>query len=419
MADNEWVNIFAAGAPAPGSLRDALLRSTELVIPAAATVATTSLAGCRALKVAGVSYFYDSTDTTSAHDGVSVLVSADGRRYKIGQPQFVPNRVESYTDTPAGSPALGEAYLVGAAPSGAWSAHADEIAIYTANGWAFIDPDNIAGSILYVADEDASYQFADSGWRKGLGASAVGDEAIRPEHLSEAISRSFAVENQTTNAPPGSPTANSVYVIGPSPTGDWAGNQGRIAVRNGTAWDIFTPAEGWRVWDKSLDAEYIFNGTAWVSPLNAAQAISRVASAYVTNAGLLAVTGAGNGSGATNLYAYSDGTAPTTSQRRISYNFLDLTFAATASGKKIVFEWDGVDLASFDQSAHTITIAVFRDAETSAMLWCNGNKFNRLFALSADSVAHVYRLCVMVIETVGSTKATLKNMSFSIKEFAA
>jgi len=46
------------------------------------------------------------------------------------------------TNTPPGSPADGDAYLVGASPTGAWASNANDIAIYTtANlGWVFFTP---------------------------------------------------------------------------------------------------------------------------------------------------------------------------------------------------------------------------------------------------------------------------------------
>jgi len=423
MADNDWTALFSGsgGVPASGhALRDGLLRNAPLIIPTAGEVTTTLLTGARALVVAGASFFYDAADTVSAHDGVAVLVSLDGRRYKLGKPQFVPNRVESYTNTPPGSPALGAAYLVGLAPSGAWAAHADDVAVYTVNGWAFINPDNIAGLILYVADEDSSYQFADSGWRKGLGASAVGDGSIRPNHLASSLPRIFSVENQTTSAPPVSPVDGSSYIIGPSPTGSWAGHGGKIAVFQDAGWAIFPPVEGWRVWDKALDAEYVFNGLAWISPILAQIAVPRIGTAFISNAGALGVAGASNSSGAAFQYVYSDGVAPTTSARRIIYDFLDISFAATAAGRKLVFEWDGVDLATFDQSFYTVTIAIFRDSEANAIAWCNPNLFkSRLMALSADGLSHVYRLAVTCIEPLGGVKPHLKNMSFSVMEVSA
>lgn len=54
-------------------------------------------------------------------------------------------------NTPPGSPANGQAWKVGAAPSGAWAANADDIAVYS-SGWAFASP--TAGMLLW--DENTS-----------------------------------------------------------------------------------------------------------------------------------------------------------------------------------------------------------------------------------------------------------------------
>lgn len=419
MADNRWATLFASGAPSPSGLRDELLQSTELVLPTAAAVADTNLAGSRAIKVAGVSYFYDATDTTSAHDGVAVMVSADGRRYKPGYPQRIPQRCETYGNTPPGSPLLGRAYLIGAAPSGAWASHADEIGVWTVNGWAFIDPASVPGVMVYVADEDATYQLADDGWRKGIGPSALSAGMVEPYHLHPDIARVWSVESQSTNAPPAG-VEGITYVVGPSPTGAWAGQAGKIAYYR-TGWEFFSPAEGWQIWDKDQNQQFFFDGTSWVSPAQQTAAIPRIATSYVPNAGSLGVVGPSNATVPPAQYSYSDSSPPTTSGRRIMYNFLDLIFAASGPSKKLVFEWDGINLPAFDQSAgYAVTLAIFRDAEAAAILWCDPNKFSgRMIGLSPDAGVHTYRLAMMVREPVATALATLKNMSFSVMEVAA
>ncbi len=419
MANNPWATLFATGAPSPFALRDELLNSTELVLANAAAVADTNLAGSRAIKVAGVSYFYDAADTTSAHDGVAIMVSADGRRYKLGYPHRIPQRCESYTDAPPGSPLLGRAYLIGEAPSGAWASHADEIAVWTVNGWAFIDPASVPGVMVYVADEDATYQLADDGWRKGIGPSALSAGVVEPYHLHPDIARVWSVESQAVNAPP-TGVEGVTYVVGPSPTGAWSGQASKIAYYR-TGWEFFAPAEGWQIWDKDQNQQFFFNGSAWVSPAQQLAAIPRVATRFVANAGTLSVVGPSAAPTPPAQYSYSDGSPPTTSGRRIMYDFLDLEFTASAANRKLIFEWDGINLPVFDQtSGYAVTLAIFRDAETNAILWCDPNKFSgRMMILAADASLHTYRLAMMVKESTGTVLATLKNMSFSVMEVAA
>lgn len=58
--------------------------------------------------------------------------------------------VESETNTPPGSPAAGVHYLTGAAPSGAWSGHARQVARYEGGVWAFYT--NYGGARIYNKD---------------------------------------------------------------------------------------------------------------------------------------------------------------------------------------------------------------------------------------------------------------------------
>jgi hypothetical protein len=52
--------------------------------------------------------------------------------------------------------------------------------------------------------------------------------SVQPQNL---LIRDWNVENQTTNAPPANGPAGEQYVIGPLPTGAWAGNAKKIAFR--------------------------------------------------------------------------------------------------------------------------------------------------------------------------------------------
>jgi len=71
---------------------------------------------------------------------------------------------------PPGSPAAGDVYIVDSA-TGAWStAAADDIAHYYASSWHFTTP--VAGTLIWVEDEDALLRHDGSDW-----ASAVADQA--------------------------------------------------------------------------------------------------------------------------------------------------------------------------------------------------------------------------------------------------
>lgn len=65
------------------------------------------------------------------------------------------------TNTPPGSPASGDLYIVGASPTGAWAGQAYQLA-YFDQVWKFIAPG--MGIILWVNDESLSYTFNGTAW---------------------------------------------------------------------------------------------------------------------------------------------------------------------------------------------------------------------------------------------------------------
>jgi hypothetical protein len=73
----------------------------------------------------------------------------------------------------------------------------------------------------------------------------------------------LAVLDKDLAAPPGTPAEGDRYVVGPSPTGAWAGQAGSIAAFQDGAWAFYAPQEGWRAWVADEDRLYAWNGSAW------------------------------------------------------------------------------------------------------------------------------------------------------------
>lgn len=69
-------------------------------------------------------------------------------------------------------------------------------------------------------------------------------------------------------APPGSPANGALYIVASGATGAWAGKDNQIAWYNLT-WKFIVPAEGLTFWVRDEDKLYSWNGTAWVSTLEA------------------------------------------------------------------------------------------------------------------------------------------------------
>lgn len=68
--------------------------------------------------------------------------------------------------TPPGSPAAGDTYIVAASPTGAWSGHADHVAVRVGAAWEFYVPR--IGWIAYVEDEEKLSAFKAAGWSAGI-----------------------------------------------------------------------------------------------------------------------------------------------------------------------------------------------------------------------------------------------------------
>ncbi|WP_316014552.1 DUF2793 domain-containing protein [Roseobacter sp. HKCCA0434] len=58
-------------------------------------------------------------------------------------------------------------------------------------------------------------------------------------------------------------TVAGVYAIGPAPTGDWAGQAGKVALGINGGWEFVVPQAGWLAWDMTGEVLRRFDGAAW------------------------------------------------------------------------------------------------------------------------------------------------------------
>lgn len=74
----------------------------------------------------------------------------------------------------------------------------------------------------------------------------------------------LAVLDRDLSAPPATPAEGDRYLVGPNPTGLWAGQAGRIAAFWGGVWVFIVPRTGWnlRVLDEKI--ELLRTDTGWV-----------------------------------------------------------------------------------------------------------------------------------------------------------
>jgi hypothetical protein len=101
-----------------------------------------------------------------------------------------------------------------------------------------------------------SWAFGESGWNTGMDANLK--KISRVGFHATVLDRDLAT-------PPGSPSDGDAYIIASGGTGDWSGHDGKVAYWDDPAdeWDIYTPAEGWKVWVADENTFYVHNGSAF------------------------------------------------------------------------------------------------------------------------------------------------------------
>lgn len=71
--------------------------------------------------------------------------------------------VDGEADDPPAGPGEGECWLVGSAPTGAWSGHGGELASYQAGGWIFVAPRDGLRVLDRATGQDIRYL---GGWQR-------------------------------------------------------------------------------------------------------------------------------------------------------------------------------------------------------------------------------------------------------------
>ena len=73
---------------------------------------------------------------------------------------------EAPRNDPPASPAIGDCYIVGPAPTGVWSGWADAIAGFSAGGWRLMGP--VPGMRVYVQATEQWACYRATGWEPGV-----------------------------------------------------------------------------------------------------------------------------------------------------------------------------------------------------------------------------------------------------------
>lgn len=338
-----------SGGIQTGPMRQKLAESFALVINDPNAIATEAFAtqpfNALVLSTDGAFYGYDPADTISAHDGSSVIV-VSGRRYKRrGVVELNSTVLQSGLNTPPGSPALGDSYIVGPAPTGLWASQAKAVATYSARGWVFRAP--FVGMMIYDVTS-AGFQFYSAGgvWVPGLPIGAIAAGSVTPTKLADPF-QMLKVED-TRSAPPGSlPAAGTAYIVGATPVSGFAGQFNNVARSNGSGYDFYTPSEGSTVYKKDAGVLYTFRSGVW-GPTAPAAAVRRVWVRTRLNVNLGTIAANSRKSLDTVNIVSAPGRV-----LRVTLHTLSVTSGATA------------DLSS-GQTA-TMFAAVYKDTDTSSL----------------------------------------------------
>jgi len=343
-------------------------------------------------------FHYDATDTETPNDGVTTLVIDGGRRYKLDDLRTPKSVFDKDLTEPPAEAAVGDTYLLMGAPAGDWATFSIGSILYlSARGWESIDA--AVGASVYVRDEGGYYHRNEDGdWVAGFGATPL---SLNSVPLSAAINfgARLIVENSTTNSPPADPEVGVAYICGSSSVSPFVANKIAICEVAGS-FTIYDPKEGWTAYDKNLNQDLRFDGSAWISA--AGTWIDRRTTPLTTSGSTTAPLG-------TNLYVYSLTTPPTTSQRRL-IDTVTLSFAAKKTDAVLRFEYTasittsaGGSLAVSDCA---ISVALFRDSGSSAIAWCttqSGITASSVYApvsakfevTAPDASSHTYTIALL------------------------
>jgi hypothetical protein len=76
----------------------------------------------------------------------------------------------------------------------------------------------------------------------------------------------LSVVSASLTVPPAEIIEGRRYIVPSGATGDWAGQGGKVAYLEQSAWQMLTPKSGWLTWVEDEAQLRIFNGTSWITP---------------------------------------------------------------------------------------------------------------------------------------------------------
>ena len=197
--------------------------------------------------------------------------------------------VDRAINAPPGSPTEGDAYILGASPTGVWAGRANALAGWLGGTWVFFPGDDDAGAIIamgarqegvavWVRDENVLYRWSGSAWTADLGTVADFGASFETTPAAGSIIGRLSVASALTIAV------------------DMAGSFGNIGTNPGATWDIDLQDDGVSVGTISISTGGAFTFTSAGSPPAAISIAAGSEITFVAPAGSPAEATAANGS---------------------------------------------------------------------------------------------------------------------------
>lgn len=108
----------------------------------------------------------------------------------------------------------------------------------------------------------------------------VNDALVRLDAAAQLV-----LEEAVATAPPAEAPDGACYGVGAGATGDWAGQDGRLALADNGGWAFLDPRPGWRAWDAGEGRALVRTGGAWL-PEGLSRGPSGASARFVTEEAL-------------------------------------------------------------------------------------------------------------------------------------
>ena len=105
----------------------------------------------------------------------------------------------------------------------------------------------------------------------------------------DALLNTSVIDRDLTDSPV-SPNEGDLYIPASPATGDWTGNEGKLAHFTGGSFQFITPNEGLTLWLADEDIQITFDGSNWISQLNNSFLRIPVASTLTISSGVVTAT---------------------------------------------------------------------------------------------------------------------------------